>query len=528
MIKKDNLFARFFLYSLFFILVYANPAFAEIHGTQDLSGVYYHVEGNKARSFYPGNEADYLYEGSVDFQDPIFKDYQFFGNINYRSTNDKMVDRQELSLERMYFGIKGLGKELLLGDYYASFSEYSLGNALKGGKLVYGEDKASRLTVVGGVDTSKWEDLWERHWDDSATRRYVWGTRLENNLFNNKLALNFNYAGAKDDIAFISPSSSPILVNVFSLDGKYNINQYFTAKSELAQSLTDENTRSHEIKSKSDRAFKFGLDFNSLNYTLASIYSRVGKHFNTTGGFSAQDLETMNFDGLWFLPWRAKLIHYLHMDKDNLSKNKTTTTKQLNPGLKLNLKLPHEIGLDLGGDLRKRLSADKNTNERTYTYTSNFTRDFGIFYSTLGYSKIFVINRVSASQERNSDRYSFGLDGNFNMKKVKFAWNFSEDLESINYKQACKSDFTTSTNLGLRAAFPSTLSFQAKLGFSDNDYYLNDTDSSNMQYFFSVSRDIFKDSLSFDVSFERKSYRYADGGNNYAENILRGKINYKF
>lgn len=40
---------------------------AEIHGTQDFTGTYYHVDGNKSRSFYPGN----------------------------RGTNDGLVDKEE-------------------------------------------------------------------------------------------------------------------------------------------------------------------------------------------------------------------------------------------------------------------------------------------------------------------------------------------------------------------------------------------------------------------------------------------------
>jgi len=121
----------------------------------------------------------------------------------------------------------------------------------------------------------------------------VWGARLENNLLDNKLSLNFNYGGADDDKAYIVSSSAPELINVFSVDGKYAINNYFTFSSELAQSFTDEDTRSDEAKTKSDHAVKCALDFNSSNYALTSAYSRVGNHFNTTGGFSSQDLETL-------------------------------------------------------------------------------------------------------------------------------------------------------------------------------------------------------------------------------------------
>lgn len=512
----------FFLCLLFFF----SPAFAEIHVNQSLWGIYYHVEGNKERSFYPSNDADFLYEGAIDFTSP-YKDYELFGNIEYRSTNDRLVDTQDFSIENMYLGLRGQALEFLMGDFYSNFSEYSLGNALKGLKIVFGDEKSSRLTLVGGMDVSKWEDLWEKRWDDSASRKYVWGARLENNLFENRLSLNFNYAGALDDKAYISSSSNPTLVNVLSTDFKYTINDFFTLSSELAQSFTDEDRRSDETKTKSDYALKTVLDFNSENYTLTSTYSRIGNHFATTGGFSSQDLETLNFDGLWFMPWNIKFTHYLHTDRDNLSDNSSTTTKQINPGGKFSFRLPGDFSVDLGSDLRKRFSTDKTTNSETWTHSLNLSKDFRIFYSTFGYSKTIVSDEVSASSERKTDTYSLALDGNFNIKDVRLSWNFSEDVNHDHYKEVNEADLSTTTSLGLKVDFPSTLTFDAKVSFSDNDYYLNDTDSNTHRYYFSVSRNL-KDNLSFDISYEHKGYEYVDGDNNYAEKILKGKVSYVF
>lgn len=510
------------LLGFFFIVM---PAYPEINIRQDLTGIYYHVEGNKERSFYPSNDVDFLYEGAIDFNNP-YKGYQLFGNIEYRSTDDRLVDVQDFSIERMFLGLKGETSEFLLGDFYSNFSEYSLGNALKGVKVSLGDEK-HRIILLGGMDVSKWEDLWETRWDDSASRKYVWGTRLENNLFGNKLSLNFNYGGSLDDKAYISSSSNPTLVNVFSTDFKYQINNYFTLSSELAESFTDENRNSDETKTKSDYALKTVLDFNIQDYTLTSTYSRVGNHFATTGGFSSQDLETLNFDGMWFMPWNIKFTHYLHTDRDNLSNTESTTTKQLNPGGKFSFTLPGDVLVDLGSDFRKRFSTDKTTHSKTYTHSLNLNKDFRIFYSTLGYSKTIVSDKVSPSSERDTDTYSLALDGSFNIKDVRFNWNFSQDINHDHYKEVNEADFSTTTGLGLKVSFPSTLTFDVKVLFSDNDYYLNDTDSNNSQYYFSISRNI-KDNLSFDISYEHKGYEYTDGDNDYAEKVLKWKLSYTF
>jgi len=515
-----------FIFTFLFLLALSSLALAEIHTTQNMTWTYYHVDGKTSRSFYPSNAFRYLYEGNVNFKS-LLKDYELFGNIDYRSTDDRTVDTQDFSVERMYMGLRKEGTEALIGDFYQNFSEYSLGNALKGLKLSLGDETSSRLILVGGMDTPKWEDLWEKRQSDSSTRRYVWGSRLENTLLRGDLSLNFNYAGANDDYAYTSSSAAPMLVNVFSTDGKYKINDHLLSYWELAQSFTDEDTRKDEAKVKNDGAYKAGIDLNLRDYSLSSVYSRVGNHFNTTGGFNTQDLETMNFDGIWYLPLKIKFNHFLHMDRDNLSKTKTTTTNQLNPGGKFTFRIPWEIDLQLGGDLRKRFSTDKTVNQYTQRYTTSISRDFRIFYSTLGYTKSYVRNRVTLAQERDVDTYSLSLDGSFYLKAVKYAWSLMQDVSYDYYLQARKADIVLAPSVGLKVLLPSTLCLEGKIGFSDNNYYTNDTDSNNSNYFFAISRDIKKD-LSFQISYDRRSHRYTDGDNNYGENLLKGQLSYKF
>jgi len=508
------------------LLFLSSHSFAELHSTQDVTGIYYHVEGNKSSSFYPSNDVDYLYEGSVDFRNP-YKDYELFGNLEYRSTDDRTVDVQDFSIERMYVGLKDEYREFLVGDFYANFSEYSLGNALKGLKMVFGNEKARRLTIVGGMDVSKWEDLWEERWDDSSSRKYAWGARLENNFLNNKLSLNFNYGGSKDDEAYVGSSDSPASVNVVSTDLKYIINDYFTFSSEIAQSFSDSDTRKDEIKTKSDRAIKSVLDFNSQYYTLTSTYSRVGNHFATTGGFSAQDLESLSFDGIWFMPLNIKFTHYLHADRDNLSDSASTTTKQINPGVKFSLNLPWDASLDIGSDMRKRISADKTIKTKTYTHSVDINKDFRVFYSTLGYSRIIVSDKISPSSERETDSYSLGLDGDFTLKEVKFNWNFTQDINHDQYTEVNEADLSLTSSLGMKISFPSTLTLDTKVSITDNNYYQNDTDSNTSQYYVGISRKL-KDELLFDITYDHKGYEYADGDTNYAEKILKCKLSYSF
>ena len=87
--------------------------------------------------------------------------------------------------------------------------------------------------------------------------------------------------------------------------------------------------------------------------------------------------------------------------------------------------------------------------------------------------------------------------------------------------------FISSTSAGLKLVFPSTLTFEGKATFGDNNYYINASDTNTTDYYFAISRNLIKD-LSFMVSYQHKGYSYFGGDTNYAENFIRTNLTYKF
>ncbi|UCG35447.1 MAG: hypothetical protein JSW17_01205 [Candidatus Omnitrophota bacterium] len=488
--------------------------------------IYYHVEGNTNNSFYPRNDVDYLYEGNINFTD-LIQDNELFGTILYRATNDRLVDNQDLSLEQAFVGLRGESFEFLTGDFYSNFSEYSLANALKGLKVYLGADDGLHLSCVGGVDSSKWEEFWEERQEDSALRRYVWGLEAGSNLFDKKLALNFNYGGAVDDKAYLVAGTPKTFVNVVSIDGSYLINDNLNFSFEIAQSFTDPDDDLDSVEVKTENAYKTVLNYNMKDYSFTTQYSRIGQHFSATSGFTASDLETIMIDALWFLPKSVQFTHYFHYDRDNLSDHKSATTKQLNPGAGFSFTLPSEINCELGFDMRKRYSSDKFTNDKTYTYSVNFGKGLELFFVNLGYIKTIVVDEANSSQERDIDTVSLGLDGNFNVKDVLLSWDVSEGLHHEHYNEVNEADLILTHSVGLHLDFPSTLSIDARVMLSDNDYFLNPTDNNISNIVVSISRNL-KDDLTFSANYEHRGYNYSDSDNNYSETIITGRLSYQF
>jgi hypothetical protein len=138
-----------------------------------------------------------------------------------------------------------------------------------------------------------------------------------------------------------------------------------------------------------------------------------------------------------------------------------------------------------------------------------------------------VDDKVDSSQERVMDDISLALDGYFNIKDVRVSWNIAEDLHHEDYEDVKEADLTLNHSFGLRLEFPSSLTVDGRLTISDNDYYINTSDSYLVNYSLSISKNI-KDNLSFFISYERREYDYEDVNQNYAETVATAKLSYVF
>ncbi|MCR4338093.1 MAG: hypothetical protein NUV91_09850 [Candidatus Omnitrophica bacterium] len=512
--------------AVFLCALFPMASFAEVSVTQDILLTHYDVNGNRANSFYPYDRNTYVYEKRLDFrQDLTGREGELFGDVVWRTTDDSLVDPETNSIEELTMTLKESNGEMVLGDYYASFSDYSVNNLLRGGKFVLGEDSGShKLIVIGGADVARWDDLWQNRQEEFASKKNVWGVRSENKLFDNFLEFNLNYAGLNDQWNEFISTSSPERVQVLTTDSKINLFPFLSMYGEYATSLVDEND---PIEYKIDQAFKVGSDFKMQAYQARTEYSRVGQHFSSISGFAPQDLQALLYDATAYLPQNVQLVHYIHLDADNINKNKTTTTKQLNPGGRLIFEIPWDVKVELSGDLRKRYTTDKSVSTDTQTYGIQLGKDFDHWGVSTNYSHADINDMVTASQERDQDTIGLNFDGDFEFNEVQFNWNLGEDLQHEHHRIAAKSDILFNTNGGLRVVFPSTLTFESQVSFRDSNYYLNASDSTSNKLLLSLSREIRKD-MQMSLSYDQAGYDFFDGDNNYIERIFRTKLSCKF
>ena len=517
---------RKFIFVLFLGLSFSLVARAEMSGSHNFVVTSYRVDGAVENSFYSRNETDYVYDGSLSWTETL-GEKELFGQVDYRVTNDELYDTQDASLETFYFGIRDQYFEILGGDYYTYFSDFTVNNALKGFKVKFGDENETFVNMFAGLDSARWEDLWEKRWDDSLSRNYVGGVQLGNHFIDKKLKLAINYGASIADNAFLASSAARVYTNVVSLSGIYQMTDWLSVEAETAKSFVNDDKNDKSIKTRSDNANKAVLGLNFQSYSLTSLYSRVGSEFVPTSGFIAADTESVNLDGVLFLPGNVQLTHYFHCDRDNLSDHMSTTTKQMNPGMRLDFMMQESLTWSIGYDLRRSEANDHSINGSTHTVSLNLSKDINWAFTNAGYSRMIIVDKTDKDMNRHVDSFFAGLDGNFMLKEVQLTWDISE---SVNFEKYCtigKKDVVLMHSVGLRADLPSSLFFDFRVALSDNDYYLSDYDNRINDYYVGVGR-LFKDWLEFNLAYEHRGYSYTDPSRNYSETRIIGSLSCQF
>lgn len=336
---------------------------------------------SRNKSFYrPGG--NFRQEIDLKIENKGLKNVNLEGFISARTTDDKYVDSEQVSLERLYLNLEEKDKKysIMTGDYFSYFSNYSLSQSLKGLKGNYKmENSLGDLNMVSvwGTNKHRWNDFWREIEGESYTR-YVSGLRLEQIIDSRKAKLGFNFVDSRDKPKSTSrlrnPSVNPITNSIFSSDFEIRSAERFWLKSELAHAVTDTNTSTgSSVKTKSDQAYKVDTILKLtkgefLKGTLYSGYERAGQNFSSLSGILKTDRQEyysrLNFDTYDYFSWRLGLTRSANNLKDGLAKTTKYSRNDIGFTLRpLESKRSFEIAIDLFR--RQRYSSDTIIKEQT-------------------------------------------------------------------------------------------------------------------------------------------------------------------
>jgi hypothetical protein len=262
---------------------------------------------------------------------------------------------------------------------------------------------------------------------------------------------------------------------------------------------------------------------NGENNTAGLQYDRVDPRFETTGGFSAQDLETVQANGRFFLAGNFNLSPYFALSRDNLQNTKAASTRRTNPGLGFDWKLSETLNLTGGLDSRGEKTDDDTADNNAVTLTLGAAKNYGAATAALNYERGSVRDKVSSDQDRDSNALSLNVGGGFELRGTKVSWDLQERVSAEKHVEAGKSDLLLAHAAGLGLLLPRDLEVRARVALSDSDFYVNANDASVAEYSFSASKKL-GERLSLFLDYARKDSRFAGDGDDYSERKLNFRV----
>lgn len=501
-------------------------SFASVSIENKSSTTYYNIGGNAENSFYEAESLEYLSEWFLDLDTAVSSDWNLRSSLNLRATDDHTIDVEDLSLERFFMEFSGRGSSFAIGDFAANLSYLTVNSSLKGLKASFDLGENLKFTALGGANFYKWEDLWEERTDDTQSRQYLAGFRLEQSLGNSG-SIGLNFGASKDDESFVSSSADPQSTQVLSLNTKLMPFLDFNIEAEYATSRWDKNTDSKDIDTKTDHALHLTSDYRIGRLYLRMGFDRNGSNFSSTGGFTTQDFQEyyQETEVDLFRDTRLKLSY--RKNQDNLDKHKSTTTLQEVPSLNLSFKPFKNTNMDIGCDLTRRDATDDTVEEVSRRAFTRLRQRIGQATVSLEYQKAKIDDNIDNTRERLNDSVTLNFDTNFTLKKINFSPSLEYQLTHNEYRYILESDLTWAYGLGLRLTFPKDWEINSKVRFSDFNSYQVDSDQLTSRYEFSILKRFGQD-YEFSLSYEHSGYGYETSEENYSETLLTTKLSFRF
>ncbi|MDO8804576.1 MAG: hypothetical protein Q7R35_09090 [Elusimicrobiota bacterium] len=281
----------------------------------------------KATSFY--NNGTFLTsEPALLLRRPFASGWTATAEFRPRVTGDDLVDIKGLSVEALSLEVKNSSNIFSFGDYFASLSQYSMSQLLKGaGYQRNFRDEENYFRAALGSFDSQWEYL---HSEDSNENMNRLGGGLRRQFSDSKSRVGVNWAFVNDDSgdkARVTTREDAYYQNVGAVDWEYRFG-LFTLDAEHAAAVTTRAPLDSESKSNGGHANRARLQGSVLGARLTASFENVSPDFLPLAGSASQDRRRYLFQLNRRLSpvWQAFAKFSLNHDALGGSKALTRTT----------------------------------------------------------------------------------------------------------------------------------------------------------------------------------------------------------
>jgi hypothetical protein len=274
------------------------------------------------------------------------KDTAWESALDGRVTDDGHIEPHEFSLKRFYVKADTDRTNAVVGDYFGTFSQYTLGKNLKGAMIAHRFGEATTVTVVAGMDKPNWQDLWMNNASETVDRQ-VYGARVVTPLLTDG-TIGFNTVWTKDERAKYDTVDLAQVQRVFGVDWALPPYHKLVISGESAYSHTQNDQpilNSTGVASGADQystqegwAHDVKARYSYKRFKTIDEFERVSPDYATTVGSASPDLlrvktaNTLTITGPW--KWIVFNYTYFHNNLANSSMTAITTTRQMESGLR--------------------------------------------------------------------------------------------------------------------------------------------------------------------------------------------------
>jgi|GEM_PF-3298812 len=246
------------------------------------------------RTSGPGRASSFLEPGSYWLHDielnarqPVGNELKTEFNAVVRYTDSRRHDPSFWSLQRLQFIASDKVNHLTLGDYYATLSQYSLNQAIKGIGYQRNLDDKSYVRVVGGTFAPRWDHLFGKPYNETIQRDVV-GLRAQNAGDNYRIGLNLVSASDHEN-ASVRTTEDTYSQTLPALDWEYRTAQGIRLSGEHAHANTRRQTAAGINEHLSGNAHRLHADGSFGDIRWRTRFERVSSDFYTMGGGAALD-----------------------------------------------------------------------------------------------------------------------------------------------------------------------------------------------------------------------------------------------
>lgn len=283
-----------------------SPAYANVQTNTETTFTYGNASG-------PGAESSYLTEGwrystgiTLSGQNQT-EQSEFSWRLGLKVTNDKMMERQSVTLSNLEIKLSDKSRTAVIGDTMSSFSDYSMSSSLKGFSYRLQESQqAPEFTAVYGIAYPRWENFWGGG-DYKAVQRRVSGLRYKQNAAEN-LSVGLSYVKATDS-GRIFDWDALVDGSSMTLDWEYTPASDLTIRGESSYSSADTSPiRGAVYVANSGQAHRVSISRQADGGQSSLEYERVDPDYQPLMGMATPDRERIA------AKWRSKIADDVSMN----------------------------------------------------------------------------------------------------------------------------------------------------------------------------------------------------------------------